>query len=148
MRDGKKDSSAQRSERNGEEYEEQIQGNARGLDGAFHAAGTGLQANQVGTPEASGEPVVTATPAPSGEPADAAAYTAGTYEATVTGHNAPVTVSVTVSDDAITDVAVTNDNETIGVGKAAIDVMTKRIVEGQSLAATSSPAPRLPAAQS
>lgn len=91
-------------------------------------------ANQAETPEVSGEPVVTATPDPSGKPADAAAYTAGTYEATVTGHNARVTVSVTVSGDAITDVAVTHDNETIGVGKAAIDVMTKRIAEEQSLA--------------
>ena len=61
-------------------------------------------------------------------------YTAGTYEATVNGHNAPITVSTTVTGDAITEVAVTKDNETIGVGKAAIDVMTKRIVEEQSLA--------------
>jgi uncharacterized protein with FMN-binding domain len=67
-------------------------------------------------------------------PAPKVSYTAGTYEATVNGHNAPITVSTTVTGDAITEVAVTKDNETIGVGKAGIDVMTKRIVEAQSLA--------------
>ena len=31
----------------------------------------------------------------------ASAYTAGTYEATTTGHNAPITLAVTVNDTAI-----------------------------------------------
>ena len=57
-----------------------------------------------------------------------------TYEATTTGHNAPVTVAVTVSGDKIEKVEVTNDNETIGVGKKAIEIICPRIVEEQSLA--------------
>ena len=57
-----------------------------------------------------------------------------TYEATVNGHNAPITVAVTMNGDAIEKVELTSDFETIGVGKVAIDVMTKRIVEEQSLA--------------
>lgn len=88
---------------------------------------------QTDVPDATAEPA--ATPEATASPeAETSKYTAGTYEATVNGHNAPITVSVTVSDDAITDVTVTNDNETIGVGKVAIDVMTKRIVDEQSLA--------------
>ena len=62
------------------------------------------------------------------------AYTAGTYEATVNGHNAPITVAITVSDNAITKVEVPTENETIGVGKVAIERMTQRIVDEQSLA--------------
>lgn len=63
-----------------------------------------------------------------------ALYTAGTYKETVNGHNAPLTVEVTLADSAIENVAVTNDFETIGVGKVAIELMTKRIVDAQSLA--------------
>ena len=62
------------------------------------------------------------------------AYTAGTYEATVNGHNAPITVAITVSANAITKVEVPTENETIGVGKVAIERMTQRIVDEQSLA--------------
>lgn len=72
-------------------------------------------------------------PAPTPEPEPAAAYKAGTYEATVNGHNAPITVSVNLSDDAITDVSVLSENETIGVGKVAIETMTQRILDEQSL---------------
>ena len=55
------------------------------------------------------------------------------YEATVNGHNAPITVAVTMEDGAISAVDLTNEFETIGVGKVAIDIMTDRIVEEQSL---------------
>ena len=64
----------------------------------------------------------------------ASAYTAGTYEATTTGHNAPITLAVTVTDSAIEKIDVTVENETIGVGKVALATMTERIVENQSLA--------------
>ena len=56
------------------------------------------------------------------------------YEATTPGHNAPITVAVTVDGDKIAKVEVTNENETIGVGKVAIERMTQRIVDEQSLA--------------
>ena len=58
----------------------------------------------------------------------------GVYEATTPGHNAPITVAVTVAGDKIEKVEVTNENETIGVGKVAIERMTQRIVDEQSLA--------------
>lgn len=64
----------------------------------------------------------------------ASAYTAGTYEATTTGHNAPITLAVTVSDTAIEKIEATVENETIGVGKVALATMAERIVENQSLA--------------
>ena len=64
----------------------------------------------------------------------ASAYTAGTYEATTTGHNAPITLAVTVNDSAIEKIDVTVENETIGVGKVALETMTQRIVDSQSLA--------------
>ena len=64
----------------------------------------------------------------------ASAYTAGTYEATTTGHNAPITLAVTVNDSAIEKIDVTVENETIGVGKVALETMTARIIENQSLA--------------
>ena len=64
----------------------------------------------------------------------AAVYPAGTYTATVNAHNAPITVAVTLSDSAIKKVEVTNDFETIGVGKIAIERIPQRIVDEQSLA--------------
>ena len=66
--------------------------------------------------------------------ASAAAAEDGVYEATTSGHNAPITVAVTVAGDKIEKVEVTNENETIGVGKVAIERMTQRIADEQSLA--------------
>ena len=60
-----------------------------------------------------------------------------TYTATTPGHNAPITVAVTMDGDKIAKVAVSNEIETRGVGKVAIDVMTQRIVDTQSLACDS-----------
>lgn len=56
------------------------------------------------------------------------------YEAVTPAHNAPITVAVTVSDGKIANVEVTDEHETIGVGKVAIERMTQRIVDAQSLA--------------
>ncbi|MBQ6599065.1 MAG: FMN-binding protein, partial [Lentisphaeria bacterium] len=66
--------------------------------------------------------------------ASSAAAEDGVYEATTSGHNAPITVAVTVAGDKIEKVEVTNENETIGVGKVAIERMTQRIADEQSLA--------------
>jgi len=57
-----------------------------------------------------------------------------TYTASTTGHNAPITVAVTMKDGKIAKVEVPVENETIGVGKKAIEIMTQRIVDEQSLA--------------
>ena len=43
-------------------------------------------------------------------------FTAGTYTASATGKNGPVTVEVTFSEDAMTDIQVTNHTETYGLG--------------------------------
>lgn len=57
----------------------------------------------------------------------------GTYTATVTGHNAPLTVSVTVSKDRITAIDDSKNLETIGVGKVALEKMKGKILHYQSL---------------
>ena len=63
-----------------------------------------------------------------------AAYTEGTYTATAQGNNGPVTVSVTFSADAITDVTVVEHSETAGLSDRPIAEIPAAIVENQSLA--------------
>lgn len=59
--------------------------------------------------------------------------TAGTYEATAPGYGGDIKVSVDMSDDGrINDIKILEDNETIGVGKVALDKVKGRIVSGQS----------------
>ena len=72
------------------------------------------------------------TPAPS-ETAKPSAYTAGTYTATLKGHNGDLTLSVTVDDERITSASVTEHTETRGIGDYAINAITEAIVEGQTL---------------
>lgn len=57
----------------------------------------------------------------------------GTYTATVNGHNAPVTVTVTVSENRIEKIDTSKNLETIGVGRVALDLMTDKILKYQSL---------------
>ena len=64
----------------------------------------------------------------------ALAYTEGTYTATAQGNNGPVTVSVTFSADAITDVTVVEHSETAGLSDRPIAEIPAVIVENQSLA--------------
>ena len=74
------------------------------------------------------------TPAPEEEaPAEGAKFTAGTYTATVTGMHGPITVETTFSEDAITNVTVTSNVETPGVGEVAVEEIPAAIVEYQSL---------------
>ena len=61
-------------------------------------------------------------------------YTPGTYEATVGGHNGPVTVTVVFSGDAITEITVGDHIETPGVSDWPIEIIPQRILESQSLA--------------
>lgn len=67
-------------------------------------------------------------------PAASVAYTPGTYTGVGTGMGGQVKVAVTFSADAITAVTVGENNETPGIGTAAIDQLPDRIVESQSLA--------------
>ncbi|MCI5774080.1 MAG: flavocytochrome c [Erysipelotrichaceae bacterium] len=64
---------------------------------------------------------------------DGTGYKEGTYEATVKGHNADLTVAVTLSKDRIEKVEITNHQETPGVSDMAIEQVPADIVEYQSL---------------
>ena len=66
--------------------------------------------------------------------ASAFAYQSGIYTGTGKGNNGDITVDVTFSNDAITNVQVTNHSETAGVCDAAIATIPTEIVTYQSLA--------------
>ena len=93
-------------------------------------------------PEATPEttPEVEITPAlqeQEQEEPQAQSYTAGSYTATVMGHNSEMTVTVTLSESAIEDIQVAENQETEMVGQKAIEMMPGRIIEAQSLAVDS-----------
>ena len=83
---------------------------------------------QVEEPQATGDPSVPEV-TPEGEQGGAAGYTPGTYTATTIGMNADVTVEVTVSEDKIESVVVTNHMETPGIGSVAVEKIPAAIVE-------------------
>lgn len=85
---------------------------------------------------ACGKPAdATAAPAETtaGTEGAAGVYTAGTYTGTAAGRNGDVTVTVTVSADAITAVEVTEHAESEGVSDPAIQRIPVDIVANQSL---------------
>ena len=59
-------------------------------------------------------------------------YTAGSYSATEQGFGGPVTVTLTVSDSEITDVAIEGEGETPAIGGAALDTLKQAILDVQS----------------
>ena len=63
----------------------------------------------------------------------AAALTPGTYTATVTGHNAPITIEVTVTDQAIESINVVESSETAGIGTNAMEQLTDEIIANQTV---------------
>ena len=65
--------------------------------------------------------------------ASAALYQPGTYTAKVNGHNASMTVSVTVSANRIEKIDYSKNLETIGVGRLALDKVGGKILARQSL---------------
>ena len=64
----------------------------------------------------------------------AATFNAGTYTASANGMNGAVTVEVTFSDSAITDVKVTEQAETPAIASGALEQIPADIVAHQSLA--------------
>lgn len=66
--------------------------------------------------------------------AEGTAFTAGSYTASADGNNGPVTVEVTFSSDAITEVKVTDHSETPSIASSVIEVIPAQIVENQSVA--------------
>ena len=59
-------------------------------------------------------------------------YIPGTYEGTARGYGGDITVVITVDDSTITDVQITGDQETPGVGSHAVEQMPAQILEAQS----------------
>ena len=82
--------------------------------------------------------VKAAVKAQSGEEAAPVAMTPGVYTATVKGHNGDMTVEVTVTETAITDVKVASHKETFAIGAGAfycpVDKLPALIVENQTVA--------------
>ncbi|WP_282196049.1 flavocytochrome c [Turicimonas muris] len=66
-------------------------------------------------------------------PALQAAPADGTYSAKVNGHNAPLTVTVKIVNHKIDSIDTSKNLETIGVGKLALDKLSKHIIETQSV---------------
>lgn len=62
------------------------------------------------------------------------AYEAGTYTASAKGNNGDVTVSVTFSADAITEIVIGDNLETESLAATLFERIPKAIVEGQTLA--------------
>lgn len=83
---------------------------------AFADALAKAESGEAGGEEASGSKSVT--------------YTAGTYEGTGTGYNGPVTVAVTFTDSAISDIEVKESKETEHVGTPAFDDLIPAMIEG------------------
>ena len=57
---------------------------------------------------------------------------AGTYTATAEGYHGDITIDVTVSDTAITKIEVTKEEETEGIGKAALPKLVEQAVADQT----------------
>ena len=60
-------------------------------------------------------------------------YAAGTYAGTASGRNGDITVNVTFSEDAITAIDVTAQQETAGIADPALERIPAAIVDSQSL---------------
>lgn len=82
------------------------------------------------TTEAPGEATTAAPTTEASE--ETGIYTPGTYTATAKGYGGDVTVTMTFDANNITDVQITGDNETAGIGSLAIENMPAQILEAQS----------------
>lgn len=98
---------------------------AASLVGVSDAEGVEAIAGSTVTSEAVKAALAKALAQANGEAADEAplAFTAGTYEAAAAGYNGPVSVIVTFSESAVTDILVTAQSETAHVGDIAFDIM-------------------------
>ncbi len=67
------------------------------------------------------------------EETEASAMTPGTYTYTYRGYCSDVTVATTVSEDAITAVEVTSQDETVGIGSYALERLPAAILEEQTV---------------
>lgn len=65
--------------------------------------------------------------------AQAGAWKAGTYSTEVTGHNAPYTMTVTFSEDAITAIDTSANQESLGVGYDALETLQQQVLDNQTI---------------
>ncbi len=98
--------------------------------GMTACTGGGEQGSPSPAPTDSAQP---SSPVITGEPA-AAKFTPGTYTASEQGNNGPVTLSVTFSENEITEIKVVESTETGGIGSTAVEKLIGQITEGQTLA--------------
>ena len=61
------------------------------------------------------------------------AMTAGTYTATANSYGGPLSLAVTVSENAITGIEVIENFDTFSIGSIAIDTLPKEIIENQTM---------------
>jgi fumarate reductase flavoprotein subunit len=66
--------------------------------------------------------------------ASTSAFKAGTYQATVQGHNGELTVEVVVDDSTIKSVVILEHQESVGIADGAIERIPVAVVETQSIA--------------
>lgn len=83
-------------------------------------------------PESTQSTTAAETPAEGGS--QKGAYTPGTYTASAQGNNGPVELSVTFSEDAITEITIGKHGETAGISDAAFEKIPAAIIKNQSLA--------------
>lgn len=96
---------------------------------ALAAAGTGLALAMTTSSSALASDASDSSPAEG----EWAGYVPGMYSSETMGHNAPFTVTCTFTRYALTDIDVSGNNETIGVGKLALATLAEEIVRTQSL---------------
>ena len=63
-------------------------------------------------------------------------FTPGTYTVETQGFGGPITVTITVDENEITDVAITGPNETPGLGAVAVANLPEAILKSYNRAAT------------
>ncbi len=61
-----------------------------------------------------------------------AALSDGTWTAEVVGHNAPMTVAVTITNGRLANVGTVRNLESFGVGKTALEIVSDRMLENQT----------------
>ena len=80
------------------------------------------------------QPTTTAPPQTTTQPAPQKNYNAGTYDFETAGHNGPIKMSVTFSDNRIESIQIIEHTETAGLADPAIERIPAKIIEHQSLA--------------
>ncbi len=59
--------------------------------------------------------------------------TSNTYSATAQGVGGEIAIDVTLKNNQITDITITNENESAGVGDEALSIMKERVLSNQSI---------------